>query len=550
MDQRVASLHESLTGRSQLRVPGWLPGGLSLLVISLILFASLSALFFNAQLASLTTTLFDPYLLRVLRFTLWQASLSTLLSVLLAIPVARALARRTTFRGRSVLLLLLGLPVATPVIVVIFGIVEIYGNNGTLNHLIRLFGFSFQVNLYGLTGILIAHLFFNMPLAVRMLLPAWNQIPDESWRLASQLGMKSGSLFKLIEWPVLRRVLPGSAGIIFLLCFASFAIVLVLGGGPRATTIEVAIYQALRFDFEPSKAALLALIQLVICTLTVALLHHWLRALPLSSGLATTSQNRPDLNQPGSRLIDFGIILVATTFVALPLLALVRAGLTGPVLSVISDQSLWSAALNSLMIAIAAAGIAFSLGMALLTTSRYLRFHRKQPNRSELLELSGSLTLVVPPMVIATGLFSLLLPFGFVFDWGLVLVAMINGLMVLPYVIRLVGPALLANGEHYHHLCSELGIRGWHQFKLIDWPIIRHPAAFSMGLCATLSFGDLGVVALFGTHDAMTLPLLLYHRIGAYQFEAASVTALILALLCLVVFRVIDLLIGGRRALH
>lgn len=546
----MASLNEPLRGPARVRFPGWMPGGLSLLMISSILFGSLGALLFNAELTSIPTTLFDPYLLRVLRFTLWQATLSTLLSIILAIPVARALARRATFRGRRALLLLLGIPVATPVIVVIFGIVEIYGNNGALNHLMTLLGFNFKGNLYGLPGILIAHLFFNMPLAVRMLLPAWSKIPDESWRLASQLGMRSGSLFRMIEWPALQRVLPGSAGIIFLLCFASFAIVLVLGGGPRATTIEVAIYQALRFDFEPSKAALLALVQLSVCMITVGLLHHWLRTLPLSMGLGRSTRNRPDLNQPGSCLVDVGVILAATTFIALPLLAIIRAGLTGPVVAVISQPTLWNAALNSMMIAIGAAGIAFFLGIALLTTSRYLRYNRNQPNRSQLMELSGSLSLMVPPMVIATGLFSLLLPFGFVFDWGLALVAIINGLMVLPYVIRLVGPQLMANGAHYHHLCRELGIRGWHQFKLIDWPIIRHPTAFSMGLCATLSFGDLGVVALFGTHDAMTLPLLLYHRIGAYQFEAASVTALLLALLCLLVFGAVDLLIGGRRAIH
>lgn len=37
------------------------------------------------------------------------------------------------------------------------------------------------------------------------------------------------------------------AALIFMLCFASFATVLSLGGGPKATTIELAIYRALSF---------------------------------------------------------------------------------------------------------------------------------------------------------------------------------------------------------------------------------------------------------------------------------------------------------------
>ncbi len=50
-----------------------------------------------------------------------------------------------------------------------------------------------------------------------------------------------------------------------MLCFASFATVLALGGGPQATTIELAIYQALSYDYDLGRAAILALIQLTCC---------------------------------------------------------------------------------------------------------------------------------------------------------------------------------------------------------------------------------------------------------------------------------------------
>jgi thiamine transport system permease protein len=44
---------------------------------------------------------------------------------------------------------------------------------------------------------------------------------------------------------MLRAVLPGAVLLVFLLCMTSFAVALTLGGGPRATTVELAIYQAL-----------------------------------------------------------------------------------------------------------------------------------------------------------------------------------------------------------------------------------------------------------------------------------------------------------------
>ena len=78
--------------------------------------------------------------------------------------------------------------------------------------------------------------------------------------------MRGVSFFRLVEWPWLRRQIPPVAALIFMLCFASFATVLSLGGGPQATTIELAIYQALSYDYDPGRAALLAMVQMVPCT--------------------------------------------------------------------------------------------------------------------------------------------------------------------------------------------------------------------------------------------------------------------------------------------
>ena len=128
--------------------------------------------------------------------------------------------------------------------------------------------------IYGLSGILVAHVFFNLPLATRLFLEALDTVPADQWRLASQLGMGAGPSFRLIEWPVLRAALPGVAGLVFMLCITSFTIVLTLGGGPAATTLEVAIYQALRFDFDPARAVALTLLQIALTVAVVWLLSR------------------------------------------------------------------------------------------------------------------------------------------------------------------------------------------------------------------------------------------------------------------------------------
>jgi thiamine transport system permease protein len=129
---------------------------------------------------------------------------------------------------------------------------------------VRPAGLEWTFSPYGLKGILLAHVFFNMPMATRLFLQALENIPGEQRQLAAQLGMRGWSFFRFVEWPWLRRQIPVAA-LIFMLCFASFATVLSLGGGPQATTIELAIYQALSYDYDPGRAALLAIVQMVCC---------------------------------------------------------------------------------------------------------------------------------------------------------------------------------------------------------------------------------------------------------------------------------------------
>src|SRR5438552_11767625 len=267
--------------------------------------------------------LIDSYVLQIVWFTLLQALLSHALSVGLAIPVARAFSRRD-FPGRALILRLFALPLALPAIVVILGIVEVYGRIGWLSRLT-----GYQLNIYGLTGILLAHVFFNLPLATRMLLQRLDAISPETWLLAAQLGFAPRDRFRLIEWPALATAIPGAASLIFLLCAASFAVVLTLGGGPSATTLEVGIYQALRFDYDPVRATVLALLQLMLCGLFVLLAGQYAGAMQNWPSLRRTQQRYETLSA-GAALGFTLIIVLAGAFVGIPLLAIILSGLFAP----------------------------------------------------------------------------------------------------------------------------------------------------------------------------------------------------------------------------
>src|SRR6185503_12876845 len=85
-------------------------------------------------------------------------------------------------------------------------------------------------------------------------------------------------------------------------------------------------------------------------------------------------------------------------------------------------------------------------------------------------------------------------------------------------------------------LAESLGISGLSRIKLIDWPLLRRPLAAAFAVAIALSLGDLGVAAFFGSGNILTLPLLLYQRMGAYRMNESASAALLLALLVLALF--------------
>jgi thiamine transport system permease protein len=167
-------------------------------------------------------------------------------------------------------------------------------------------------------------------------------------------------------------------------------------------------------------------------------------------------------------------------------------------------------------------------------------------NKAKLVDLAGSIVYVVPPLVIGTGMFVLLSSHVDVFSWVYPIVISINALMGLPFVIRTLGPALRQNHAQYDRLCQSLALRGWNRFHYIEWPLLRRPLGLAVALVATLAMGDLGVIALFGTPNTATLALLIYQQLGAYLIADATVTALLLLLLCLGLFWLLERGIGGK----
>lgn len=466
------------------------------------------------------------------RFTIWQAILSAAISVGLAIPVARALARRD-FAGRRALIALMGAPFILPVIVAVLGLISVFGRQGGLSAALRFLGLP-EIEIYGLHGVVLAHVFFNLPLAVRLILQGWLAIPAERFRLAATLGFTSRDIGRHMERPMLRNVAPGAFLVIFLISTTSFAVALILGGGPRATTVELAIYQAFLFEFDLSRAALLGLVQVGICVVAGALVIGATRP-DMASGVGLDRPvRRWDAQTGPARVLDGALIGAATLFLLLPLVAVTTRG-AGAIMAL--PPGIWAAALRSILLSLVTAALAVGLAlpMAILIARGRAR---------GLLEVIGALSIAVSPLVIGTGLFLILRPVIGPADAALPVTGLVNALAALPFVLRALVPGVEQAEAGYGRLALSLGLSGPQYLRHVLLPRLRRPLGFGAGLAAALAMGDLGVIALFAAPQQGTLPLEMYRLMGSYRTDDAAGAALLLLILSLGVFWIFDR--GGR----
>ena len=460
-----------------------------------------------------------------LRFTIVQAALSAGISTLLAIPVARALHRRR-FWGRKVLIRVMAAPFVLPAVVAVLGLLAVFGKSGPVNIALSTVGLP-NFSVFGLHGVVLAHVFLNLPLATRMIFQGWQAIPAERFRLAASLGMTHPAVFWHLELPMLRAILPGIAATIFLICLTSFAIALTLGGGPKSSTIELAIYQALRFEFDLGRAAVLAALQFGLCAaVTLASLRL---TLPQGFGAGI---GHPMIGAPvhGWRQGADGVAIVGSALFLLgPLLAVVLAGLPG--LWHLPD-TIWPAAMRSVGIAVVSAVMATVAALTLAqAAARY---------QEGWFDLAAMLPLSASSLVLGTGLFLAIRPFALPENLAVPVTILVNTTLTVPFLYRLILPEAKQLRADYGQLMQSLGLSGATQLRYVTLPRLARPLGFGAGLAAALSMGDLGVIALFAGDRGATLPLIVQRLMGAYRMQDAAAAALVLVALSFALFWAFD----------
>lgn len=466
-----------------------------------------------------------------------QAGLSTILSLIVGIALAWAL-NRLRFPGRDLIVGLFASAIVTPGLIVAFGLLAVWGRSGWVNQTaLALTGHPLELPLFGLGGILAAHVILDGSFAARILLARLDAIPEKRLKTGQSLTLGAWRRFAVIDWPMLRTTLPGLAAIIFLLAFTSFPIVLLLGGGPANQTLEVAIYAAVRLDFDLRGAVMLALVQIGICSFIIVAASAFAPISASTGGSAAPSWRDARM----ARAAQWAVLTIGIIGFALPLLAILVDGIGPGIIDVTSRASFWRALGTSLALgsgsAVLTLALALGIGMGRAATGAPLtRIGIGAPAYAYL---------AVPAVVLSLGAFLLVRNAGLMPEAaGPVVVLVANALLSLPFALATLAPPLDAIAERRGRLIRSLGLSGWEQFRAVEWPLIGREAGVVLALAFCFSLGDLGVIALFGTENFATLPLLMYRALGAYRTNDAATIAALMLVITIAAFVLLPRLFG------
>jgi thiamine transport system permease protein len=549
------------------------------------------------SLEFLWTVLTDDYFRYVILFTLWQALLSTLASIALGLPLAFILTHYD-FPLKRVARALTIVPFVLPAITVALGFALLFGRNGYLNQLLmNLFGLSEPPLpiMYSLTGIVLAHAFYNAPIITRTVHAAWERLDPRYEESARALGASRFFVFKDITLPMILPGLLSGAALVFIFCFLSFPIVLSVGGG-RFSTIEVEIYTRVVTRLDPQFVnykigAALALVGLV---LSLAVTYLYLR---LQGGLARqTEQLRPrptapllagvrDLLRPTKLLVWLYVLCSVILFVG-PVAAIVVDSLreetaegarwtlrwysyifTPNYEALVGDSPL-RAIVNSLIFGLGATAIAVPLGLIFAYVIARLRQTSSGQTSSGLFAFAShwlakmkptrsvrSLvdTLLMAPLATSSIVLAFALlrafnapPLRLVGSSTAVIIA--HAVIIFPFIVRALVPILESLDVRLTEMARSLGASRWRVLRDIELPLVATGLIAGAVFAFALSLGEMSATLMLARPGLSTMPVAVYRFLSQHSLGAPSAMSVVMIAVSAIAFILLER--WGERALR
>ncbi len=479
------------------------------------------------DLSPLGDTLGDASVRDIAWFTLWQAALSTALTIAVALPGAYVLARYR-FPGRSLVRAVVTVPFVLPTVVVATAFLAL-GVRQSLG------------------AILLAHVFFNLAVVVRGVGALWSTLDPHEEDAARVLGASRWRTFTAVTLPALRPALLATGAIVFLFDFTSFGVVLLLGGPTRAT-LETEIYRQTADLLDLRTAAALALLQLVAVLVLLVIVGRFQRRASVARTLRPERETARPPRGLRERALVGGTVAGMLLFVGVPIGVLVARSFGiggGSAVGLGSYRALDELHAGSVLFVAPAEAIRNSVLFALVATALAVgvgtcaAFAIARTRRGSALDAALALPLGVSAVTIGFGFLIALdePPLDLRTSWILVPIA--QALVAIPFVIRFVLPTLQAVDPHLRESAALLGAPPRRVWREVDLPLAARGILVASGFAFAISLGEFGATVFIARPDRPTLPVVIFRLLGqpgSVGFGAAmAASTILLALTALAV---------------
>lgn len=515
----------------------------------------------SLSLGNFFQLLSSSYHRHVILFTVKQALISLFFTLIIGIPAAYVFARYS-FPGKSVIRPLFLIPFVLPSIIVALGFILLYGQNGYLNRFLSLFHLNVRI-LYRLEAIILAHSFYNFPIVLKFVSDAWQRVNRDFRAAAQTLGANRLRVFFRITLPSLLPSIINASVLVFIYCFMSFGIVLVLGS-VRYTTVEVNIYilvyHLIRFPLGMALGTIQLLFSMFFLIIALASNRYYIKNLNLLDVIGNNDNMVPLFsfkNTQKGTLIAKLLIMIFLFFLMIiiigPMLAILLFGIIPlsatnlSLLSIVSTlfnynqilgSSVATAIANSVILALSAALLTILLSLLLTNGIIAMERNPKTVKLASVIEFLTIIPLVVSPVTFTLGYLKHI-HLGQINIDRLLLIVFAHTVIALPFSYRIVLQAVRNVQINQISAARSLGSSVLNTFLRVIIPQIRKGLLLAFSFAFAISLGELGAVMMLG-RNYVTIPLAIYRFIGARRLIPAVNMGILLLLVTFFFFFVIE----------
>ena len=441
----------------------------------------------------ITRVLTDDSLRGVAWFTLWQALVSTALTLAVGLPVTWAISRWAV-PGAGVVRGLVTAPFLMPAVVVATGVAAVIPGRGT-------------------PAILWAHTVFNVAVVLHLVGPRWRMVDQSMEDAAADLSAGPWRTFALVVWPQIRSAVMNATTVVFSFCFSSFAVVSILGGASIRTMETEVFTQAVRLG-DTRTATALAIVQTVVVVLALRLGQR--TAMTDGGQVRELAPPRPLSSRQRFVRLPLIVAWVGTAVVISPLVTVAARSVrysgswTFSGWRALFDGSLERVGVDTPNVLVTSMGFAVVTAV-LATVLALLTAHRDKVTFVERMSLAP---LVISAVTLGLGL---IVTFDrSPWDWRgqTWLLPVIHAVIALPLAVRTIAAALRGLGMELFDAAADLGATPLKIWWKVELPLLRPAMVQAAGISAAVSLGEFGATSFLTRNDSMTVPIAIGQLMG------------------------------------